>query len=91
MSHSTFATGRRVPQKAPRPEGRTQRSCPLVENCINFKEGLSTLKFWPELLDVKYAGTRMVQFRHEGRRLPILWLVVETQQMLLPFKLDVFL
>jgi hypothetical protein len=56
-----------------------RRSRPIVENCINFKEGLNTLKFRPELLDIKYAGTRTVQLRHEGRGLPILWLLVETQ------------
>lgn len=69
----------------------TEYSSPSVEDRVKFKESRCTLKLRPQLLDVEQARQRTVQFRHAGRGLPILRFLVETQQMLLSFKLDMFL
>ena len=74
--------------QTPLPNGLNLRSAPSVQDCIDLKERCRTLKLRPQLLDVEYAGQRTVQFRHDMRRLPILRLLVKTQQMLVSFKLD---
>jgi len=75
MSHFAFGAGSRACWL----EGRMRRSRPIVKNSIDFKEVRHSLKFWPQLLDVKYPGTRVVQFPHDGRRSPILRTLVEAQ------------